>query len=118
MFSDPAEAGQAPAKPANGRKKRGKKVTPKTPTIRRGKNKRQPRAAVPAQPTPAPVAGGQAKRKARQPRAAKFDLAALSAFAGLKEADAKIALQVVQGLSSVNKKSRLKIVAAIGKVFA
>ena len=58
------------------------------------------------------------KRKARVTRAPKFELGALQAFAGLKAEDAKLLANLVAGLSTVNKKSRAKIVAALAKVFA
>jgi hypothetical protein len=58
------------------------------------------------------------KRKARVTRAPKFELGALQAFAGLKAEDAKLLTNLVAGLSTVNKKSRAKIVAALAKVFS
>jgi hypothetical protein len=85
------------------------------PAARGKKGGRKPKLVHPSvlSSEPAPT-----KRKARVTRAPKFELGALQAFAGLKAEDAKLLTNLVAGLSTVNKKSRAKIVAALAKVFA
>jgi hypothetical protein len=90
------------------------------PAARGRKGGRKPKLAVvdgnpERSPTPAKA---PTKRKARVTRSPKFELGALQAFAGLKAEDAKLLTNLVAGLSTVNKKSRVKIVAALAKVFA
>jgi hypothetical protein len=101
---DPADAGQAPKKTRKKREpnKIGKPV----------KETRRAKAGAVADP-PVPT-----RKRARVTRSPKFELGALQAFAGLKAEDAKLLTNLVAGLSTVNKKSRAKIVAALAKVFA
>jgi hypothetical protein len=101
MF-DLADTGQAPKK-GRGRKKH--RVAAEMRATKKAAEPASPRLQTPT------------KRKARVTRPPKFELGALQAFAGLKEADAKLLANLVAGLSTVNKKSRAKIVAALGKVF-
>lgn len=90
------------------RKKRTKKAEAKPARKPRASNVTTSAPTEPKVPT---------RKRARVTRAPKFELGAFQAFAGLKEQDAKLLANLVAGLSTVNKKSRAKIVAALGKVF-
>jgi hypothetical protein len=108
---DPADAGQAPT-----RKKRVAKINkitgkPAKETRRTKAGAIREYGAVADPPVPT-------RKRARVTRSPKFELGALQAFAGLKAEDAKLLTNLVAGLSTVNKKSRAKIVAALAKVFA
>ncbi len=59
-----------------------------------------------------------ARRKARKPRPTMIPIGILPALAGLAEAETSMLMSIIGNLQDVPKKSRLKIVAALGKVFA
>lgn len=62
--------------------------------------------------------GDTKKRKAKQPRALKLDMAsAMAISAMLKPADFKMFESLTETLQSVNKSTRRRVLAAIGKVF-
>ncbi len=111
------------ARPRRDRTKRAAPAARKAAAPKVARPKRKPRSA-PIQPGPvaqvaAAVARGERKRKPRQPRAMKIDMTtALSVAAGLKDADAQMLGHLSGVLQGANKKSRQKIVAALGKLFA
>jgi hypothetical protein len=109
MF-DSANAEQAP-KTRKGRKPKAAKQA-KAP-----RKKREPKlAAVRIETSSEPTK--PTKRKARTTRAPTIGLSAMMAFIGLTEEDFKLTMQLAEALQGVPKKSRARIVTALGKVFA
>ncbi len=78
----------------------------------------QPHTVAPGYAPGDKITAVPTRRKARVTRPIRLELATLMAFQGLGADEFKLTMQVVQALQSANKKSRLKIVAALGKVFA
>lgn len=105
----------APAKP---KRMTGKEIVaarPKRTTVRTLSEHKQVVASL------ATIQAERQKRtrRPRQPRAMKIDMAtALSVASGLKETDAQMLSHLSGVLQGANKKSRQKIVAALGKLFA
>ncbi len=97
----------------------------KNPAKRRGKKAaakpaRKPRAPKAASPVPTNAAGVPTrKRAAKQPRAAKYTLfEALQVTRELKDEDCGLFSDLVHRLEVASKPARVRIVAALGKVFA
>ncbi len=59
-----------------------------------------------------------ARRKARKPRPTMIPIGILPALAGLAEAETSGLMTIIASLQELPKKSRHKIVAALGQVFA
>lgn len=101
---------QAASKP-EGKKTRKKRTARKPPVAEPAP------AAPPAKKTRKPRSDKQAI--AGKTRGVKIDLAvALTAVADLTSDDAKIVSHIAAGLQKVAKKSRGRIIAALGKIFA
>lgn len=76
-------------------------------------------AAPPAPKSEKPARKPRVVKAPRKARAIKIDLSlAMTALAGLQEADAKFVMGVVQAMQAFGKKQRARIVAALSKVFA
>jgi hypothetical protein len=75
---------------------------------------KQPKAKKAATPKAAkPVKA----KKTRKPRPAVLPIGILPALGGMKEAETALLAGIVEHLQKVGKRSRVKIVAALGKVF-
>lgn len=120
-FQTPPAAGETQA-PSNPPPRRGRRqATPKAPKAPKApkKPRRQvtSRAQTATPPTNSPAPARQ--RRAKKPRTAKIELAtAMTALAGLQPDDAKLLTGIVQALNNESKGSRIRIVAALGKIFA
>lgn len=91
-----------PFKPAT--PKKGNAVTEVTDTV----------AAEPTEPAKKP----RKKRGANKPRAVKLELAsAVAALGGLKEDDIEALGKMIELLQPLTPKARMRIVAALAKVF-
>jgi hypothetical protein len=101
-------------KKRRGRPPNAEKIVKANKTERKGKprGKRRTMPVGAAEPVATP------KRRAKVPRQLKVSLGdAMSITTGLKEADIHLLSQMADTLQLVNKRSRAKIVAAIGKLF-
>lgn len=101
MFDPAQETGKKP------RKKRTAKAV-KAP-------KRVKASAAPAEVVPQAV---PTRKRARKPRPTMIPIGILPALAGLQDAEASMLMSIIGNLQEAPKKSRAKIVAALGKVFA
>jgi hypothetical protein len=94
------------------------------PTAGKKTRKKRTQAAQPVPATPATPKAGKARnppaeRRGKVARPASIDLqTAVVALVGLKPDDAQMLSRMVFALQNVPKKSRGRIVAALGKVFA
>jgi hypothetical protein len=102
------------AAPEAPKKKRG----PKPGTKRKARAER-PRPVEAVAPVEAPKKrNSKTPRKAKAPRTAKVELSlAFHALTGLNVDEAKIMASISAGLQQVPKKSRARVVAALGKLF-
>ena len=102
-FASFVPSGEAPTAPEKTKKKRGKKAS----------------ALPAAQPVSAKPKKERKPRVAKQPREMKIGLqAALIAVAGLSADDCHVVDKAAAIISGGSKKSRQRIVAALGKIFA
>jgi hypothetical protein len=106
-------------------------VTAPASSAPKAKKPRKKKAAAPAvdsplkaarkryESQPEPVAKTRTAKAPRKARTIKIDLSlAMTALAGLQEADAKFVMGVVQAMQPFAKKQRGRIVAALAKFFA
>ena len=121
--------GKKPRNPAKRRGKNPAKRRGKNPAKRRGKPARKPRASkAPALVTGSEITARQEaakrgeaptrRRAARKPRPTMIPIGILPALGGLAEAETSLLMSLIGNMQDVPKKSRLKIVAALGRVFA
>lgn len=131
----PSPAGQAPAsnppsakEPKKKRTRKGKAAAPTNGMGKRRGARRTPVAAqaqaVPAAAANPPATGKKRGRKPRQPGSPaasglKLDLTTMmGALVGLKAQDAALVGKITQALQTVNKKSRQRVLEAVGRLFA
>jgi hypothetical protein len=107
------------------RKKRVAKAAPQLPAGRQVKpRKAKPKHDLAAQvktlgaDSLLPPEKVPTRRRARLPRPTMIPIGVLPALGGLAEAETSILMSIIDGLQYAPKKSRAKIVAALGKVFA
>lgn len=108
----------AGSKPKPTRKASGKKASAKKPARKKAA---APLSVATEADVKAAVKPARKKRvvKDKAVRAVKMELSAmLSAFAGLKEDEAKYLAKMVSAMQTLKKGPRARIVAALGKVFA
>lgn len=99
------------------RKARAKKAAPQLPAGRQVKPRKAKTGTIREEGTvvnpPVPT-----RRRARKPRPTMIPIGVLPALAGLAEAETSMLMSIIGNMQELPKKSRAKIVAALGKVFA
>lgn len=112
--TETAPAAGKPAKPPKGEKKGNKKRGPK-----KAATADPAQTTAPAAKPDKPPRKKRTPKKGKAPRLIKIDMTtAFTALAGLNDVDCKLLDRIAAGLAGVPKKSRSRVIVALGKIFA
>jgi hypothetical protein len=140
MFEGTAEPAQMPTPPETGKAASTQSDQNGTGRKKRQYTRRQPAGKIPAKPEPAKQRKGKprgarrvmpatvssiseqvketGRKRAKTARPLMVPIGLLPELGGMKTEDASLLMSIIGNLQTTNKRSRTKIVAALGKLFA